>query len=80
VGTREERLALVRAGLEQVAAYGDLSLALDPLAVTEAAQLAELVRENPGDLEASYLLGWLHWYRHQARPAGTQHPDLDAAI
>jgi hypothetical protein len=56
VRTREERLALVGARLEQVAAQRDLSPVLGPLAATEAAQLAELVRENPRDLEACYLL------------------------
>ena len=80
MGVREECLAAVGARLELVAARRDLSLVLEPAAVTEAAQLAEVIRADHGDLQACYLLGWLYWYRHQALPAGQRHRDLDTAI
>jgi hypothetical protein len=70
--------AAVRARLDQVAATGDLALVLADSAFTEARELFRSVDDD--DLQAAYLLGWFHWYRCQALPAGHDVPDRNAAL
>lgn len=76
---RADLLAAIKARLERVAATHDPSPVLEREALGEARQLAEMIHDRV-DLEALYLLGWLHWYRYQALPAGQDRPDLQAAI
>jgi tetratricopeptide (TPR) repeat protein len=80
MGPREQRLAAVAARLEQVAAAQDLSPVLEPGALTEARRLTEILRDDDGDMQTRYVLGWLHWYRYQALPEGQDRQDLNAAI
>ncbi len=77
---REELLQAVRARLEQVVATQDFAPVLGKAALTEAEHLAGALGEDETDLHARYLLGWLHWYRHQGLPDGQDRQDLDAAI
>jgi tetratricopeptide (TPR) repeat protein len=49
---------------------------LEPDALSEARQLAESL-DDTGDVQARYLLGWLHWCRYQALQRSD---DLDVAI
>jgi tetratricopeptide (TPR) repeat protein len=77
---RQARLGVIRARLEQVATTGDLAPVLEPAALAEARRLAEILENDQGDMEVRYLLGWLHWYRHQALPEA-QHPrDRETAV
>ena len=80
MGKREDRLAAVRARLERVETRRDLSAVLDRRAFVEARRLAEALDDGGGDLEIRYVLGWLHWYRSQALPAGPNQYDLDTAV
>ncbi|MGW0556521.1 CHAT domain-containing protein [Streptomyces sp. NPDC002926] len=80
MGERENRLAAVQARLERVSAVQELSPVLEPGAVAELHRLTEILRENDGDLQARYVLGWLHWYRFQALPEGQDSHDLVAAV
>ena len=79
MGKREKRLAAVQARLQQVATARDFALVLEPHALTEAHRLTETLTAD-GDLQARYLLGWLHWYSYQALPEGQDREDLNAAI
>ncbi|MFJ4526200.1 CHAT domain-containing protein [Streptomyces sp. NPDC088810] len=56
------------------------SLVLEPQALTEARQLAALLRDNPGDLTVRQALGWLHAARSLALSDGEDGPDRDAAV
>ncbi|UXY25984.1 CHAT domain-containing tetratricopeptide repeat protein [Streptomyces sp. HUAS TT20] len=79
-GERARRLAVIQARLHRIVA-GDLSAAVEPKALTEARQLAELLWDNDEDpLEASYSLGWLHWFRYQVLPEGEDQADLEATV
>ena len=77
---REVLLAAVRDVLERVATSENLSTVLEADALDAARQLAGMLRDDDGDLNARYLLGWLHWYRYQALPEGQDRADLVAAI
>ncbi|WP_327722297.1 CHAT domain-containing protein [Streptomyces sp. NBC_00490] len=50
---------------------------LEPEAVREAQELAD--NHGEGDLEAQFLLGWFHLYRHQALPEGDHQAALSVA-
>ncbi|MFF3453113.1 tetratricopeptide repeat protein [Streptomyces sp. NPDC002730] len=67
------------ARLRQVAESRDLSPVLNPKAVHEARQLAEML---PGEdyLQVRFLLGWFHWYRYRALPADEGRADLTGAV
>ncbi|MGW1561782.1 CHAT domain-containing protein [Streptomyces sp. NPDC002144] len=77
---RDERLAAVGRRLEQIAEAGDPSLSLKLGALADARRLSEILREDDGDVEARFALGWLHWYRYLALPPGQDGEDLAAAI
>ncbi|WP_205718515.1 CHAT domain-containing protein [Actinomadura sp. WMMA1423] len=53
---------------------------LEDAALTEAQQLTATLNDDEVDLEASYLLGWLHWYRYQALPEGRDREDFESAV
>jgi len=77
---RQKRLAAVRARLQRVAETGDLSLAVEPKALTEARRLVATFRHDEQDLEAFHVLGWLYWFRYQALPEGEDQADLSIAV
>lgn len=72
---RDELAASVKARVQRAVAIGDLSPVLEPAALADAERLAALLHD--GDVPAMHLLGWFHWFRHQARPGGE---DLAAAL
>ncbi|MGW6886725.1 CHAT domain-containing protein [Streptomyces chartreusis] len=76
---RDERLAAVGRRLEQIAEAGDPSLSLKPGVLADARQLSEILRDDDGDIEARFALGWLHWFRYLALPPGQDREDLAAA-
>jgi hypothetical protein len=53
---------------------------LEPGALAEAQQLADVLEDDDGDLEARYVLGWVHFYRCQALPQGQDRQDPAPAI
>ncbi|MET7426450.1 CHAT domain-containing protein [Dactylosporangium sp. NPDC005555] len=57
---------------------GDARPVLDPEALAEADRLARAA--GPRSQVAAYVLGWLHWCRFQALPAGYDAADLAAAV
>lgn len=69
----------VRALLQRINETRDLSPVLEPRAVREARKLAQAI-EGESDLEPQYLLGWFHWHRYQALPAGEGEADLAVAV
>jgi tetratricopeptide (TPR) repeat protein len=77
---REGLLAALRARLNRKATTGDAALVLAQGALDEAHQLAGMLQDNDDDSEIRYVLGWLHWRRHQLLPDRQHGPDLDAAI
>jgi tetratricopeptide (TPR) repeat protein len=77
VEERETRLAAVRGRLVQVAEARDLSPVLEPAALADARALTEMLGDS--DFRARYLLGWLHWYRHQALSPGQLDWDLETS-
>ena len=81
VGIREELQSGLRARLEEASATKDASLMLDLQTTTLAEQLTRLLDSvDPDDLPTCHLLGWFHWYRFRALPAGQGEQDLMAAI
>jgi hypothetical protein len=75
---RERYLAAVQAHVDRVDEAQDVALALAPGVLDDMRRLAEAI--DDGDLESGYALGWLHWYRYLALPAGSDRDDLRAAI
>ncbi|MFF5488286.1 CHAT domain-containing protein [Streptomyces virginiae] len=41
--------------------------------------MSEVLRDDDGDVEARFALGWLHWYRYLALPEGQDREDLATA-
>jgi tetratricopeptide (TPR) repeat protein len=80
MGKREEWMEAVRKRLDRVAGAQNLSVVLEDSAVTEADELTSTLTDANDDLMARYLLGWLHWYRYQALPAGQDQSDLRGAL
>ncbi|MEV5750751.1 CHAT domain-containing protein [Actinoallomurus sp. NPDC052308] len=80
MGEREELRTGVGALLQQVVSAQDLSPVLERDALRRATRLTQLLRDDDGDLQSRYLLGWLHWYRYQALPDGQDQQDLAAAV
>ncbi|MFF7127284.1 CHAT domain-containing protein [Streptomyces sp. NPDC008240] len=74
---REARLDAVRARIRRIGEQRDLSPVLEPGALGEARPLAEYAES--GDAEVAFTLGWFHWYRYAALPAGEDEKDLAAA-
>ena len=77
---REEYLSAVQARLEQVSAARAPGPVLSPDALAEARQLADVLRDDDGDLQVRYVLGWFHFYRFQALPEGQDSQDLTTAL
>jgi hypothetical protein len=77
---RERWIMAVQARLERVTTAQDLSPVLEETALEEARELTQTITDDPGSLNAMYLLGWLHWYRYQALPEGQDQQDLQAAV
>lgn len=77
---REKRMAAVQSRLDRLAHEQDLSVVLAPEALTEAQQLAAILRSDASDLEGHYLLGWLHTFRYRALPEGAGQQDKEEAI
>ncbi|MEU3091619.1 CHAT domain-containing protein [Streptomyces massasporeus] len=75
---RDEWLNAVRSRLRRVEESGDLTLVLQPDADREARNLGPQL--DGADPEASFVLGWFHWYRHRALPCNEVRADLDAAV
>ncbi|MFF2131679.1 CHAT domain-containing protein [Streptomyces olivochromogenes] len=73
-----DKLSAVMARLRLVVETQDPSPVLEPEAVHEARQLAELL-DGDDDLQVPYVLGWFHWYRYQALPTGEDQADLQHA-
>ena len=81
----EELLAAIRVILKRASDAREFSLVLEEgPALADVRELTEALQqeENPlwGDLNARFLLGWLHWYRFSALPEGEDREDLDASI
>lgn len=77
---RDDLLAALQARLNQVASGRNLAPALEPGAVDEARQLIEQLHDGDGDIQARYVLGWLHWYRYAGLPEPQSALDLNVAI
>jgi hypothetical protein len=77
---RAALLDAITARLGQIGESGDPAPALEPEALSQAAQLFELIREDQADLQSRLLLGVLHWCRYQALPAGEDQEDLRTAV
>jgi len=77
---RQERLAAVRGWLRRISDTGDPTSAIEPQVLSDAQKLAELLRDNEGDLEIRNALGWLHWFRYKAQREDEGHADLNAAV
>jgi hypothetical protein len=54
---RDQLLAAVKARLQRIDAAQDLALAWEPGAPDEAQRLANILRDDDGDLEARFMLG-----------------------
>ena len=78
MGTREERLAALKARLEHVEDSTDPSGVMGFDALLEAWQLQEALGDK--DPEGWNALGWFYWYRHLAAQGEESHRDLDAAL
>jgi tetratricopeptide (TPR) repeat protein len=76
---RADLLAAIKVRLERVAATRDPSPVLEREALVEAQLLAAMIHDRI-DLEALALLGWLYWYRFQARPADQDQSELQTAV
>ena len=77
---REVLLTAVRDALERASMSEDMSAALEADALAAARRLTEMLRDDDSDLNARYLLGWLHWYRYKVLPEGQDRADLVAAV
>jgi hypothetical protein len=80
-GTVEAAVLAVITRIERISHTKDYSLALEPDALREARQLADLLRARPeSDAQGWQMLGWIHTYRWQAEPDGEESADLEAAV
>ncbi|MGQ4380273.1 CHAT domain-containing protein [Streptomyces sp. SAS_267] len=70
----------VAARLERVSETESLAPVLEPMALVEARELTALILDDERDLDARFLLGWLHWYRYHALPKGQDHDDQLAMV
>ena len=80
MGKRGRWMQAVQARLERVSATQNLGLVLEDAALTEAHELTQTLKDDSGSVQAQYLLGWLHWYRYQALPAGRDQQDLGISV
>jgi tetratricopeptide (TPR) repeat protein len=78
----ERAAAAIQARLRRIEATRDLGPALEPAARAEARRLGRLLGRTPqlGGPDAHRALGWLHWYRYGALPAGKDREDLETAL
>ncbi|MFE2140680.1 CHAT domain-containing protein [Streptomyces sp. NPDC059456] len=82
---RPAALQAMEERLERVVLHRDLTPVVESGALRDAQRLAELL-SGEHDLAVRHLLGWFHWFRHQAIPvpanpdAGHDRPDLRAAV
>ena len=76
---RDQLLRAVMARLDRIKAARDPALVLEPGALDDAQRLAEALRDDDGDLEACYVLGWFHWYRCLVLPQGRHYEALEEA-
>jgi len=78
---RDGLKSLIKVLLNQAAELGEVAPLLQPGITMLARQLAELLDSAASeDVEARFLLGWLHWHRYMGLPEGQDQDDLDAAI
>jgi len=75
---RDDAVAAIRSRIQRITSGPDGVLA--PAGEIEAEALADLAAKNPDDIEAAYLLGSWHWWRHQLMPEEEQEPELTAAV
>ncbi|WP_405717347.1 tetratricopeptide repeat protein [Streptomyces sp. NBC_01537] len=76
---REALLAAVQVRLQHAEDSQDFSRLLEPAALAEAERLARLLDDQ--DIEARYILGWLHWYRYLASGGrGQEDPNTALAL
>jgi tetratricopeptide (TPR) repeat protein len=80
MGRRERRLGVVQRRLWQAQRVRDAWPLLLPATLAAARDLAAMLRDDDGDLQARDLLGWLHWHRFQALPEDRNVTDLYTAI
>ena len=77
----QELLAALSARIETCVEHGDASGVLEASALDEAGELwLALQLEPEPQLEALYILAFLHWCRYQALPEGLDHEDGAAAL
>ncbi|HEV7934895.1 MAG TPA: CHAT domain-containing protein [Actinomadura sp.] len=77
---KEEQRTAVRARLDRVVATQERSPVLEPDTLVEVRRLTATLSDDDADPESRYLLGWVHWHRFQALPAGHDREDLAAAV
>jgi hypothetical protein len=76
-----ERLVdTTRMRVEGATRMQDAGPVLEDAVAVEARDLALLISDNPGDLQARHLLGWLHWYRYQAQPEAEKMQELRSSV
>lgn len=80
-GTVEAAVLVVITRIGRISQTKDHSIALEPEALREAKQLADLLRAHPeGDAQGWQMLGWIHTYRWQAQPYGEESAGQEAAV
>ncbi|MFE7901043.1 CHAT domain-containing protein [Streptomyces sp. NPDC057424] len=57
---------------------GDTRSVLEPKVLDEARRVWESLDGGEKDLRALHTLGWLHWYRYDALPAGADQEELES--
>jgi tetratricopeptide (TPR) repeat protein len=75
----DRQLATLKGRLEEAISAHDIASLLDPSVLAEGQRLTEAM-DDAGDLEAQYLLGWLHWLRYLVLPEGKDSSDLETSI
>ncbi|MET9735072.1 CHAT domain-containing protein [Streptomyces sp. NPDC006458] len=82
MGKRDLWVEAIEARLDRVDIDTEQGLApvLEPDALKEARQLAGILRDDDGDLESRYVLGWLHMYRYWALPDAEGSQEALAAL
>lgn len=78
---RGKPLESVAARVDSITKTGDLSLALEPAAERAVRRLARDLRHDDGyDIEAWYVLGMIHWFRHAALKEDPGGSEQQAAV
>lgn len=76
----EKRITVVGLRLDRLARENDLGVVLEPKALVEARQLADILRDDESDLEGHYALGWLYAFRSQALPGEAGRREREEAV